>query len=244
MVRSASQHFVKNSQLEFVVFTDQVKKLEIVSAEIDRCKVRVIEVAPLRWPEATLLRYSLISDHLESVDCDIAAHLDADMIFVDEVGEDLFPRLEDTGLAFVRHPGYFRKRPYIRNLLVDPKSCLADLKGLVTGECGFGNWERRKLSSAYVPPNKRRIYVCGGVWFGSKDKISSLTRELAKRTQQDLDRGVTARWHDESYLNWYAAYHDYCALDAEYCFDEGSYLLRGLRAKIEAVNKGPAWERH
>jgi histo-blood group ABO system transferase len=221
------------------VFTDQVERAREVAASLSRAQVDVVPIEPLRWPEATLLRYEVFDAHREGLTEDILIHLDADMLVESIVGPELVPSQWKGGIALVRHPGFRRPRGaarvafYVRN----PRIATSDIR-THRRLGGIGSWETDPDCRAYVPRAARHVYVCGGTWMGQREALLSLIRELAVRTRADLDEGRVAVWHDESHLNWYASRNDVTILGSEYCFAPGFPNLAGLSPRIIAVDKG------
>lgn len=137
----------------------------------------------LAWPYATLLRFAMFRPLLPRLAQEGFAYvyfLNANYLTAQPVlPADLLPQ-EDRPLVLCRHPGYLTARP------------------------PFFPYERRRESTAYIPYNRGRAYVCGGTNGGTLSAYGALVEELARRVQQDLDKGLIARWHDESQLNRYA----------------------------------------
>jgi hypothetical protein len=169
----------------------------------------------------------------------VVVYLDADMHFVKT---PTFLELDwkpSAPLCFTLHPGYyFENFPTLLSLTYRaPKTFLRFLKGRLI-ECAFGTWESRRTSTAFVNRKDKKKYVCGGVWFGERVSIIAMCEILRDRTQVDRARGVIARYHDESHLNWYLTTSvDFQLLPPENCFAEGYANLQGLSARIIAVEK-------
>lgn len=234
-------HFLfPEQEIEVHVFTDLPEAALAIQGEVSaRCTLVVHRVSSLGWPDATLLRYELIRDVLPQTQAQVCLHLDADLAFVDLVGPELTPGDWIGGLALVAHPGYWHDgRP---RSLPDLRRRFAARRRSPLG--GLGTWETRKESQARVPWSQRRIYICGGVWMGRTREFGRMAEELARRTRSDMAHGVTARWHDESHLNWYASQADVTVLSPAYCAVPSYPWLTGIAPRIVAVDKGD-WERH
>lgn len=237
MMESADSNLFLSSRVHATVFTDRGADAVVFARRMNRISVHVVTVPPLGWPEATLFRYELFSRNWEEIDGDLLVYLDADMRIARATGDELFPASWPGGVALVAHPGYFRtSRPWMYRL-ERPRVALSDVSRILHGERGIGQWEKRKTSLAYVPPRLRKIYVCGGVWFGMMPKLMDLIHELSERTRIDYEKGVLARWHDESYLNWWAARNEHEILGSEYCHDERVKRCDGVTPRIIAVDK-------
>jgi hypothetical protein len=239
MAASADRYLFPNNRTTLYVFTDDPARAEAFARTLKRIHVVAIKVDPLNWPEATLLRYSLMVKSAHLLVDDVLMHIDADMELVNPVG----PSLEATewagGLALVQHPGF--RRPTGTGLaalyLSDPRLAVSDLR-LWRRFRGLGAWEERPESLAFVPPDHRHTYVCGGVWLGTRSAVLHMSRELAGNVQADLDGGIVASWHDESHLNAYASLHAHSILDSSYCFVPSYGNLKDLEPRIRAIDKG------
>ena len=232
----ADRHLFPSAALQILVFTDRVAEARDLQDSLSRAEITVVPIAPLGWPEATAHRYELIAGAKDLISGDLLMHLDADMRIHGSVGEELDPASWVSGLALVRHPGFYRaglKSWHPRQ----PRTVLRDVRMRVQVG-GIGAWEQRQQSRAYVERRRRRVYVCGGVWLGLREPFLNLAWNLAERTRIDATAGVMARWHDESHLNWFAAHHPVTLLDPRYCFVVGRTEETGLPCVIEAVDKG------
>ncbi|MDO9485520.1 MAG: hypothetical protein Q7K25_05630 [Actinomycetota bacterium] len=241
MAQSAEQHLFPDNDVVMHVFTDRVDDAQEMSRTLTRVKVDPIAIPAYGWPEATLLRYELFDQHSHRLTEDVLVHLDADMLLVQDVGQELDPSAWVNGIALVRHPGF--RRPALAKraelYLRKPRLAAADarLKVLVGG---LGSWESDPESLACVPRELRKQYVCGGTWMGRAQELLAMIHELAEHTRTDLDSGRIALWHDESHLNWFASNNPTSILGSEYCFAPGYPNLTDLRPRIVAVDKGSA----
>jgi hypothetical protein len=235
--RSISNANIKGLNITLHVFTDDTKAVESFSKNLN---VRVIahEIPSLGWPEATLFRYRLISQFSEVIREDILMHLDADMLLHRAISAEELVSVMKNGVCLVRHPGYYRPRGakllglYLQNFRTTSMDLYLMLK-----KGGLGLWETRDSSAAFVPRSKRSTYVCGGTWWGYRDEILALCKELSSRIDSDLSVGEAAVWHDESHLNWWASVNDPGIADPSYCYAVGYPQLRDLTCIIEAVHK-------
>ena len=97
LINSARKFFLTNKRVTYFVFTDGTIP---TSSDIVR-----IQQKRLGWPHDTMMRNSVYLQtrkHFDGVDYLFA--LDADMLFVDSVGEEMLGHLVGT-----QHPGYFNK---------------------------------------------------------------------------------------------------------------------------------------
>lgn len=210
------EHLLPGREVIVNLFTDAP------AAETDllrgRCKVplNIITVPPLRWPEASLYRYELFTEYAPRLVGDLLIYMDADIRIARSFLGEIAPERWPGQIAAVRHPGYYRARS------VRPR----------------GAWETSRLSTAYVPPWRRRQYVCGGVWMGVRASVLEVSAALAERVRRDAAAGVTARWHDESHWNWWVAHRKVHVLGPEYCWVSDYPWLANLEPVVCAVDKG------
>jgi hypothetical protein len=219
------------------VFTDNHNSVEEFCASLS-VKVVFHKISNLGWPEASLYRYDLIRQFKESIREDFIMHLDADMLIHEKIDFLNIKRDQKNGLTLVRHPGYFRPTGLrlVKLYLSHPLKFFKDAVTIMRLG-GLGSWETRQQSLAYVPRSARGHYFCGGTWWGTRLKILELCEELAERIIQDEKNGLTAVWHDESHINWWASRNTVGVADPRYCFAEGYPQLLGIPRIIEAVRK-------
>jgi hypothetical protein len=124
------------------------------------------------WPAATLYRYHVLLSHADRLDCDYLYLVDADMRCEGLIGPEIL-----GSLVAVRHPGYV---------------------GRSLGELPY---ERMPESSAYVACEEGGIYYAGGLVGGERDCFLVLAKRIVKQIGENAERGIIARWHDESHLN-------------------------------------------
>ena len=105
MAQSADQLLYKGHEVVLHVFTDRADDAREMARSLTRVKVDAVQIEPLGWPDATLLRYEVFNAHREHLNQDLLMHLDADMLLVEEVGQELEPEHWRNGIALVRHPG-------------------------------------------------------------------------------------------------------------------------------------------
>lgn len=238
MALSADRHLFPGHPVVLHVFTDRAADVRAMSGDLANVIVNPVPIEALGWPEATLLRYEVFDSHGSDLQQDLLMHLDADMLVARDVGPELEPAAWPGGIALVRHPGYRRPSLLQRMSLYagEPRLAMSDSYAYAKNGA-IGSWETDKRSRAFVPRGIRKVYVCGGTWFGLRTAFLSMVHELAVRTRADFDEGVIAVWHDESHLNWFASGHRTALLGSEYCFAPGFANLSDLTPKIIAVDK-------
>lgn len=221
------------SRVRMIVFTDSPASFNDIPSKLQRIELLTVDAPARAWPDATIKRFGDYARNREVFRADLLMFLDADMLAVSEFGPELTPRRWSTGVALVLHPGFY-DRAQARFV-----SRLLRRRG-ETNPRPKGAWETSSRSLAYIEPERRRRYVCGGVWMGLADRALGLCQELSDRIERDEEDGVLAVWHDESHLNWWAATYAPTLLAPEYCFVENSDNLSHLRPRIVALDK-PEW---
>ena len=98
LIRSARQFFLTDKQVNYFVFTDGV----VEEAE----DVVIVHQPRLGWPYDTMMRFEIYLNHKELFkDFDYVFAVDADMLFVDYIGEEILGDLVGT-----IHPGFYNSR--------------------------------------------------------------------------------------------------------------------------------------
>jgi hypothetical protein len=175
-----------------------------------------------------MLRFKYIFEEMH--DFKFICYLDCDMEI--ENPRALHDAIQkSTSVHLVRHPGWDRDF----GLKLSPKERLAEYYiRLKNG--GLGSWELRRCSSAWVPRKKRSKYYAGGVFFGPTEAIRNLSKTCDAWMDSDLQAGIIASVHDESYLNRWATINEFTSLGPEYCYYHFSWLP-DLDVVVRALDK-------
>ncbi len=205
--QSFQKFFLKNSIVEYFVFTDAKK----IPYEEEK-NVHKYYQKNLGWPNNTLRRFDIflrIEDILK--DFQYVYFINANMRCVRPITEENFlPLKDEENLVVVQHAGYYQKKvteyPY----------------------------ERNPQSLAYVPIERAKYYVMGSLNGGKSNCYMEMVRKLSINTDKDWENGIVALWHDESHLNRYILDRkdvkilppSYCAAEElEYPFEPYMILL-------------------
>ena len=182
LIVSARKYFCTNHEVTYYVFTDGT----IPEAD----DIVRVEQRRLGWPYDTLMRNSIYHNHRDSFASeDYLFALDADMLFVDHVGDEIFGERVAT-----MHPGY------------------------ATTGASFP-YESNKKSTAYMPKKSARNYFAGGFFGGSQNGFRHIVEETTNRVLEDLNHGIIAVWHDETQWNKYCSdYPPNVTLNPSYCY--------------------------
>lgn len=237
--KSMAQSLFDSISVPFVlhVATDDLTIADQLIGKIEsQNSIVVHEIPSYGWPEATLLRYAILEEIIEEINEKFTFYIDADML----IHQDFFRKIDliEQEVVLVAHPGYYRSsgKNLIKLYLKKPKLIISDVASkLLLG--GIGAWEKRPESSAYVIRSRRDRYVCGGFWGGGTTRILNLVKQLKIAVEDDLEKGVMAKWHDESHLNSWASKNDFRLEDPSYCHDSTYENLKDLEKVITAVRK-------
>ena len=238
MVISADERSTQSDQITFFVFTEQIQKIDAFSKTLKNVKVIGFRITPYGWPDATLLRYQIFRDHYLKMDADVLMHLDADMIFASNPWKNIRRLVANNQICLIQHPGFWRNKGLSRVIfyLKNPLTIYRDLRMKISLG-GIGAWETRPQSEAFVPRKLRRMYFCGGTWFGPRRAIREMLEELSGQVSDDKKIDVIAKWHDESHLNKWAVQKSFNTSSPELCFDETYPQLKKMTPSIIAVRK-------
>lgn len=189
LFKSAEKYFLPNHDVTYFVFTDgDVPNLPNV--------VKIFQKR-IGWPYDTLMRFSVyLSSRSLLSSMDYLYSCDADMLFVDSVGDEILSERVAT-----EHPGFV------------PKTA--------SGKRPRGSYETNSLSTAYVGPDEGNYYFAGGFYGGSIKEMLTLFQRLTNNIEKDLEKNHIAVWHDESHLNrYFIDYTPTTILSPSYCYPE------------------------
>ena len=210
--RTFREKFLPESEKTFFVFTD-APRLD----HDDAPDVRRIHQKALDWPYSSLLRFKMFVSQAPALErMDYLFFFNANLVCRQTITEAEFLPRADQGeqLLMVQQPGFWDKKPI------------------------FFSYDRNPRCRAYIPYNCGRDYVSGGLNGGTAKAFLAMSRELDRRTDEDLAHGQMALWHDESHLNRYVAEQDpntYRLLTPAYWYPEGWDLP--FEQKITVLDK-------
>ncbi len=190
---SCEKYFFPDQEKHYFVFTD--------SETIGGPNITIIKRQCQGFPADSLFRFEIFlsaKDMLEKMD--YIYFFNANMVFLQPVGAEMIPQAEQNFLVGAFHPADAINH---RNF-------------------NFFAYERNPQSLAYIPPGQPPYhYYMGGLNGGRSREFLQLSEVLAKNIRADYDRGIIAKFHDESHLNCYFHQHPPLGLDARYGFPEG-----------------------
>lgn len=198
---SVKKHFMKDHEIKMFIFTDSKTFIPEDGQE-------VIFQEHIPWPGSTLYRYNIFKTNESKFnDIDYLFYSDADMLFFNDVGEEILGNLTGT-----LHPGFYNK----------PREQFT--------------YESNPDSKAFIPFNSGTKYFAGGFNGGKKEIYMKMITELANNVAYDARRGIIAIWHDESHMNKYFSENEPdVILSPSYCYPESWNLP--FEKKLLALDK-------
>ena len=106
LIDSADQHFLADQKVTYFIFTDSEQYLTGHSRFNSDRTVKILRHKRLGWPDDTMMRPKVYYDYRQELqDMDYIFATDADMLFVDAVGNEILGDRVAT-----QHPGYVGRR--------------------------------------------------------------------------------------------------------------------------------------
>lgn len=191
---SMDKNLMPETEKTYYVFTDS----ESIYKENESNVVKIhIENKP--WPLVTLLRFHMFIGAEEQLrQNDFLLFSNANLACKRVIkSSEILPEKENN-FFFTIHPGYFNKKPK------------------------YYVYERRSISTAYIPYNHGKHYVIGAFFGGKTEPFLRMCHELSDHINDDLKKNIIARWHDESHINRFILNrNDIRFLTPSYCYPCG-----------------------
>ena len=171
---SVDSYFMNDCEKTIFVFSDSDPKDD---------SVVYTKVPEWIWPEASMYRFKMMLKVKEELKKhDYIFYIDSDLFAQQEIHSSEIID-ENTSLVGVHHPGNFVNRDWY-------------------------TWEDNKNSLAYIPGKlsdygERAVYFQGCFWGGKSEDVLGLCENLDAAIDDDISRGIMAKWIDESHLNKY-----------------------------------------
>jgi histo-blood group ABO system transferase len=206
---SVQKYFLKGHEVDMFVFTNQ--------DEIPAGTKKVYQ-DHFPFPYPTLMRYHIFTKNKEHYkDYDAHFYCDADMLFLDHVGNEV---LKDTVVTL--HPGYY----------ASPRQAYT--------------YETRPESTAYVAPNEGSYYFAGGFNGGFKylEVAEKITKMIDKDAERGL---VAVWHDESYLNRYFIDNKPSLILDPSYCYPDTAnparavaWKLTKLKPKLIALDKNHA----
>lgn len=204
---SSEKYFLPDAQKTYFVWTDD----ESLGCGLDNVNIYHKECAG--FPADSLFRFeTFLQAEEELKKFDYIYFFNANAEIKQKIGNEILP--DETGLSMGVWPGKAQARPTM-----------------------FYPYERNKKSWAYVAPyGKEYIYYMGGLNGGTSEAYLNMVRELAHNIRDDYERGIVAKFHDQSHINAYLRHHPCKKLGQEFCWPE-EWTAKGFTPKNIFRNK-------
>lgn len=225
LYKSIEQNFLINHSKIYIIFTDNIKDVSDVVSRLN-IEAEIFEIQRKGFPGDTLYRYHHFFSAKERLkkrgnNCPQALfYMDADMLVVDKVGDEILPTRHKRLIA-TAHPGYY-DRP---------------------GHNPIGSPETRSASTAFLPNDRiRPCYWAGGFNGGEFETFMSMSTAIMDRIDRDDSNNIIAIWHDESHLNAYLSeekvINQVKTMTPSYCYPQSWEIP--FKKKIIALDKNHA----
>ncbi|XP_028615722.1 alpha-1,3-galactosyltransferase 2 isoform X2 [Grammomys surdaster] len=172
---SAEQHFMVGQNVVYYVFTDRPEAVPYVAlGQGRRLRVKPVQ-RERRWQDVSMARMTTLHEALGGKlgqEADYVFCLDVDQYFTGNFGPEVL-----ADLVAQLHAWHYR---WPRWLLP---------------------YERHKRSAAALSLSEGDFYYHAAVFGGNVAELLKLTAHCVTGQQLDRERGIEARWHDESHLN-------------------------------------------
>ncbi|XP_018596396.2 globoside alpha-1,3-N-acetylgalactosaminyltransferase 1-like [Scleropages formosus] len=180
-LETAEEHFMVGFKVHYHIFTDQPDEVPQVSMGDGR-NISVHHIAKLnRWQDISSSRMRIIQNLIEE-----QVHREADYIFCLDVDTKFHFRWGAEALDQLVaqiHPWFYDMS---RNQFT---------------------YERRPISTAYIPQDKGDFYYIGAMFGGMVEDVHRLVQTCCRNLEADSANGIEAAWQEESHLNWYLLYN-------------------------------------
>jgi hypothetical protein len=190
LYKSCETFFMPNTEKTYYVFTD---------GDIGNHKnVIRIEQPFIGFPFDTLMRYEMFYKNKSILEKqDYLYFLNANMLCVDYINEEILPKKENSHLAAVHHPGY-KDKPINEY-----------------------SYERNPNSNFYIPYDNGEFYYQGNFNGGKSFEFLEMSEKLSKLINEDVSNGIIPVWWDESAMNWYLLDKNPLRISPQYAAPEG-----------------------
>ena len=191
---SSEQFFLNGiADKHYFVFTDDksIRSENNISSIKRECK---------GFPYDSLFRFDMfLSIKEELLNYDYIFFFNANMLFVQPIGEEILPQKE--GLVALVHPYYYNKPSFLYP------------------------YDRNRKSKAYISCTVKDLkYYMGSLNGGKSADYLKLIETCSKNIHTDFESGHIAFFHDESHLNKYLTTHNCLGLSPAYGFPEGKKI--------------------
>lgn len=206
--------FLPRTPKTFFVFTDLTQSPLLGAAD----DVVVVPVLHYPFPRVNLLKFRFILQAADLLrEYPLIVYVDADTYADSTVSEEEF-FCHDRPLFAVRHFRFQKKPPVPEafELRSDSEAAVAEGDDLST-------------------------YWQASFWGGRREEFLAAVETLSRRTDRDLEKGIVAKWWDESFLNKYLIDHKPLVhtYPSGYSWPDSLPLPEHLSLKLLHLSKNP-----
>ena len=189
--KSSQQYFLGDLEKHYFIFTDDPKIKT-------KGNITSIYKKSEGFPMDSLFRFEMFWSIKEKLkEFDFVFFFNANMRFVDIVGNECLPNSKNNGLVALLHPTLYNKSARLYP------------------------YERSKKSTAYIPLKKQKFhYYMGSLNGGKTNEYLDLIKTCMENVRADYDKGIIAIFHDESHLNCYLNKRQVLGLSPSYGYPE------------------------
>lgn len=190
LYESCEKFFLKDHKKTYYVFTE--------SEISNNANVVKIHQQHSTFPNDTLKRFHMFNSIKDKLcEEDYVFFLNANMLCIDLIGDEIFPNESHGGLMAVQHPG-FEGRPINEY-----------------------TYERNLNSNFYIPYGDGIYYYQGNFNGGRSGDFLRMSELLAGLIDDDESKGIIPIWWDESAMNWYLKNKTPLMVSKQYASPEG-----------------------
>ncbi len=200
---SCEKYFLPECPKTYFVYTDD-EKLS------DALNVRIIKKECLGFPLDSLFHFDFFLQQKTALEkCDYIFYFNSNIQFLKEVGTCFLPTEEEGYLIGEEWPAWIGEKTM------------------------YFPYERRKQSLAYIEPRKPPYhYFMGGIIGGRTNEFIEMTETLSSNIRDDYERGIIARFHDESHVNRYFRNHKCKIMPPEFSMPEEWITNQDVYSKL------------
>jgi hypothetical protein len=190
LYESCEKHFLPKHKKTYYVFTEG-------DVPINENVIKIYQEY-MGFPNDTLKRFHLFHKNNNLLGReDYLFFLNANMLCVSEINEEIIPSQNNDNLMAVNHPGFYNK-----------------------SNLDF-TYERNISSNFYIPIGQGKHYYQGCFNGGSSTEFLKMSYQLSKLIDEDEMKGIIPIWWDESALNWYLRDRNPLLINSGYAYPEG-----------------------
>ena len=205
--KSAKEHLFKGHDVKYFVFTDS----DSIEHENNPDVIKIYAKSS-PWPISVCDKYAtLLSGKEQYKDLDYIFHFNANMKFVAPIGEEILPQKEHGFLAVCEWANYIYRKD-VENFPYD----------------------RNPQCSAYIPSGEGEHYLMGGLHGGRVNEYIEMCEVLNKNTCEDFEKGIIAKFHDESHINHYFLDKNPLIVTPNYIMPQ-NWKIKGYRNNIKGI---------